>query len=95
MNEITLSDVREANDQWFSRSNKRLFGDLEYRLLTGGISKDKFLVRSTTGWTDMFGKPKRVFYKINPVNMETLKIEPMLDPEFDSLDEVKEFLKEF
>jgi len=88
----TMTDVREANESWFSRSNKSLFGDIDYRLLTGKKSKDKYLVRSTYGWTDMFGSPKKVFYKINKLDQKTLKIGNMLDPEFRTLDGVKDFL---
>ena len=97
---VTMSDVRFANESWFSRSNKRFFGDLDYRLLTGKTSKNKFLVRASNGWTDMFGQPKSVFYAINPIDPETLKIESMLtdtsgqNVRFLSLESVKEFLRE-
>ena len=90
---ITLTDVRNANGNWFSSSNKRLFGDINYRLLTGKKTGDKYLVRLTNGWSDMFGQPKRQFYKINAIDQDTLKIKNMLDPEFESMDEVRDFLK--
>jgi len=90
---VTLADVKYAQPGWFSRGNKRMFGDVNYRLLTSKYTKQKYLVRLTSQWSDMFGRPKSYIYRINPINMETLEIEPLNDKQFKSLDSVKDYLR--
>ena len=93
MKTITMLDVRLSNGNWFSLENKRFFGDINYRLLTGKQSKNKYLVRFTTAWSDMFNQDKKYFYKINEIDQETLKIGSMFDPDFKNIDSVKAYLK--
>ncbi len=88
----TLTDVRNAQPGWFSRGNKRLFGDVSYKLLHGKTSKQPFLVRSTFMWSDMFGQPKTLCYRVNTIKAD-LSIGPLIDKVFHSLDDVKEWLK--
>lgn len=88
----TLAEVRLANPGWFSRKNKRLFGDVSYRVLKGKESGKPYLVRSTCAWTDMFGLPKRLHWRINILNND-LSIGNLVDKVFNNLDHVKEWLK--
>jgi len=91
---ITLADVKQAQPQWFTRENKRFFNDVSYRVLHGKASHKPFLVRATYAWTDMFGGPKRLHYRINPLDPDTLHIQPLVDQEFKDLGEVKDWLKD-
>lgn len=88
----TLAQVKDVQRDWFSSGNKRLFGDVSYRVLHGKKSKNPFLVRKTAGWTDMFGQPKLYFFKVNPINPETLKIGSMCKEDFADIEAVKEYL---
>jgi hypothetical protein len=87
----TLSDVRAAQPEWFSRKNKRFFNDVSYKVLYGKVSHRPFLVRSTYQWSDMFGQTPRLRYRVNEIE-SNLEIGNLLDQEFVSLDEVKDFL---
>jgi len=87
----TLSDVKQANDGWFSRKNKAFFGDIDYRVLHGKDG-EPYLVRSTYQWSDMFGQPQKVSWRINLLSDE-LKIMPLVDTVFNSLDSVKDWLR--
>ncbi len=87
-----LSDVKAANPTWFTRSNKRFFNDVSYKVLHGKRSRKPFLVRSTYAWTDMFGETPRLHYRINPLD-DKLDIRPLIDTQFQTLDDVKEWLQ--
>lgn len=88
----TISEVRAAQPGWFTRSNKRFFGDVSYKVLHGKVSGKPFLIRLTAQWSDMFGQPKTYRYRVNPLK-EDLTIAPLLDVEFRDLDDVKDWLK--
>ena len=90
---MKLSEIRDSQPGWFSRKNKRFFGDLNYRVLHGKHSKKGFLVRSTFEWSDMCGGEKRISWRINEVDQETLKIRSLIDGSFRSLDSVKDYLR--
>jgi len=87
----TLSDVRAAQPEWFSRKNKRFFNDINYRVLHGKTSHKPFLVRSTYQWSDMFGQTPRVSWRVNELN-EDLSIGKLWDKQYRSLEEVKDVL---
>jgi len=87
----TMTDVRAAQPEWFSRGNKRFFGDVSYKLLHSATRKP-FLVRGTFAWTDMFNQPKRLHYRVNPLS-ETLEIQPLIDTIFSDMEAVKDWLK--
>lgn len=87
----TLTDIRQAQPGWFSRSNKRLFGDVSYKVLHGKVSKKPFLVRATYAWTDMFGSPKRLHYRVNTIN-DDRHIGNLVDKTFSDMDDVKDWL---
>jgi len=89
----TLSEVKARQPEWFSRKNKKFFGDVSYRILHGKVSKKPFLVRSTYGWSDMFGRPRVLTWHINELE-ENLEIGNLLDTVFKNLDGVKDYLKE-
>jgi len=95
---VKLSDVKAAQPDWFSLKNKRLFGDVSYRVLKGKVSGKPFLVRATYAWTDMFGQPKRLHYRVNPLR-DDLTVGPLVDGsqhpptgQFRDIDAVKDWL---
>ena len=90
---ITMSDVRNAQPNWFSRKNKRFFGDIQYWTLLGASGKP-YLLRSTFMWSDMFGRPKTVCYRVSNINPETLQIDGLIDDIFRSREDAKEWIKE-
>lgn len=87
----TLSEVKQAQPEWFSRGNKRFFNDLTYKVLHGKKSKRPFLVRKTYMWSDMFGRERRISWRINPLR-EDLTIAPLVDEIFRDYESVKEWL---
>ena len=89
-----LRKIKEAQPEWFSRSNKRFFNDKDYKGYYGKVSGNPFLVRSTYAWTDMFGQKPRLHYKINRVNPESYKIESLIDTQFTDIYAVKTWLNE-
>jgi hypothetical protein len=90
---VTLSALKEAHSTWFSPENKRFFNDVEYRVLHGKTSHKPFLVRSTYAFTNMFGKEPKLHWRINPIEPDTLKIMPLIDDQFETLEEVKDWLE--
>lgn len=93
-NRRSLSDIKQANSGWFSRGNKRFFGDVSYMAYYGKKTGKLYLVRSTYAWTDMFGSPKTLHYRINNINQDTLDIENLIDDKFDCLADVKAWIRE-
>lgn len=89
---VTLAEVKDKQVDWFSPQNKRFFGDVAYTLLHDA-DKKPFLVRQTSAWSDMFGQAKSYTFRVNRIDSGTLKIGSLLDQEFDTLEEVKDFLK--
>ena len=88
----TMSDVRAANPNWFSRDNKRFFNDVSYKVLHGKRSRKPYLVRATYQWSDMFGGQKTLRYRLNPIK-DDLSIGMLLDKQFRDLDDVKDWLQ--
>ena len=86
--------IREANPNWFSRSNKRFFHDVSYRAYYGKATGKAYLVRSTYAWTDMLEEPKRLHWRINAVSQDTLRIVGLLDDTFNDIFAVKAWLRE-
>ncbi len=99
---MTLTELKIHNPQWFSRDNKRFFGDRSYRVLHGKKTGEPYLVRSTYQWSDMLGQPKRLIWRINPIGKTGAKwgtddyysIRPLIDTEFKNHDDVKAWLRE-
>jgi|TARA_R100001530_G_C4319483_1_gene155308 hypothetical protein len=90
MNIKTLQDLKSANQQFFAKGNKRFFGDIDYRLLTGKESKTKFLIQHTYQWSDMFGGPKKAVFVVKRISTDG-KILSQVE-QFDTLAEVKNYL---
>lgn len=96
-----LRELQEQNPEWFSKKNKRFFQDRTYFFMYSGKTGNPYLVRSTYGWSDMFDKPLTLVYRINAIDSEIIdntytgkmSIGKLLDDEFDSLQDVKKFLK--
>ena len=86
-----LAHIKAVQPEWFSRENKRFFNDVSYKVLHGKVSKRPYLVRSTYAWTDMFGKPKTLHWRINEIGPD-LKIGRLIDQRFWDYDDVKEWL---
>jgi hypothetical protein len=95
----TLTDVRRANQIWFGKGQARFFGDASYKLLTAK-SGQKYLVRLSSAWSDMLGSPKTFKYFLNPIRQDDLHIESLINRanglplSFDTIDDVKDWLKE-
>ena len=89
---VTLSQVRDAQPSWFSRKNKRFFGDIQYWVLTGRSGKP-YLLRSTFMWSDMFGQPKKVCYRVSNINPETLQVNGLIDTIFHFREDAKDWIK--
>ena len=89
----TLTQVKAVQPKWFSRKNKKFFGDVRYWVLHGKRTGEPYLIRSTYAWTDMFGQKPRLHYRINRLE-DNLKISSLLDDEFENMPAVKRWLKE-
>ena len=87
-----LQQVKEANGTWFSPQNKKFFNDRQYWVRYGKISGERFLVRSTYAWTDMFDQPRILHYIINPIK-DDLTIVNLIDDVFKSMDSVNLWLR--
>lgn len=87
-----LAEVKKANRQWFAPENQEFFNDLEYGTLWSGTGA-LYLWRRTTGFSDMFDGIKKVYYRINALDQETLKIGKLEREIFKSMDEVRDYLE--
>ena len=90
-----LRDIKEANKQWFSRGDKRFFGDVSYKAYYGKKTGKAYLVRSTYAWSDIFkpDHPRVLHHRINNVNQDTLEIEHLIDQTFSDIFVVKAWLR--
>jgi hypothetical protein len=86
--------IKEANEGWFTPENKRFFNDIAYYGLYGKKTRNPYLVQETYAWTDMFGKKPRRHFRVHEVSPIYLTIDKLLDDEFATMDEVKEWLEE-
>ena len=92
MERITIADLRASNLRYFSKDNKRVFGDVDYRILHDK-QRQPYLVRSSYAFSDMFGNERTLGWYVNPIS-PTLEIMPGLDQVFATLDQVKYTLAE-
>jgi hypothetical protein len=88
---ITIAQVRAAQPEWFSRKNKRVFGDVSYKILHGKLTHKPVLVRSTYAWSDMFGGQPTLRYRVNLIN-DDLTVGKLIDEEFRDINAVKFWL---
>ena len=89
---ICLGNVKDRQPEWFSRKNKRFFGDVSYRILYGKATGNPYLVRSTYAFTDMFDQPRTLHYRVNKL-ADDLEISDLLDEVFPNLPAVKRWMK--
>jgi len=87
----TIEDLINVNKGYFSEANKIFFNDIDYRLLTSK-TKQKYLITQTYKWSDMFDGIKKACYVIKPISMDG-KIGSLIDIEFKTLSQVKNYLK--
>ena len=88
----TLAEVRAVQPNWFSRKNKRFFGDIQYWVLTGK-SGNPYLLRSTSMWSEMFGRPRQVSYRVTEIKPDTLEIGSLIDDVFKTREQAKDWIK--
>lgn len=87
----TLQQLKQVNPSWFTPENKKFFGDINYKLLTGSKSKNKFLIQRTNKFSDMFTGIKKAVYVIKPITIDG-KILPSITT-VETLKKVKQYLK--
>jgi hypothetical protein len=96
-NMVSLSDIRRVDrdrgGHWFDTGAKRFFNDISYKILHGKKTGYPFLVRSTYAWSDMFTGEKKLHYRVNEIHPSTLSIGGLIDEKFESMEHVKEWLK--
>lgn len=73
MKKLTIDDIKRANARWFSPSNRRFFGDVDYKLFAG--KSCHYILQITGMWSDMFGKQKKLFYRLIPIDNKTLLLD--------------------
>jgi len=104
-----LQYISSQNPGWFNEKNREFFNDVQYWAYHSK-SGDPYLVRSTYAFTDMFGGPKTLHYRINIIgdnnqtivmnrllnrrNKPPFQIESLIDDEFATLAEVESWLLE-
>ena len=76
-----LQDVKDKQPGWFTPANKRFFQDCRYAVRYGKHSGERFLLRSTYMWSDMFGRPKTLHYRLNCLE-DDLAIGPLVEEVF-------------
>ena len=87
----TLQQLKKVNPSWFSPENKKFFGDINYKLLTGSKSKNKFLIQHTYQFSDMFTGIKKAVFVIKPITIDG-KIGTRATT-VETIEKVKEYLK--
>mgnify|MGYP001599406724 FL=1 len=88
-----LRDVKAKQPGWFTPANKRFFQDCRYTVRYGKQSGERFLLRSTYMWSDMFGGAKTLYYRLNPLK-DDLEIGSLVDEEFSTRAEAMRWLRE-
>jgi len=88
-----LQGIKDAQPEWFSAGNKRFFVDVSYSAYYAKKTGKPFLVRSTYAWSDMLGQPRKLSYRINGINPDTLKIELLVEETFNNLCAARDWLE--
>ncbi len=89
---MTLKEVKKHNQMWFAPGNVKFAQDHNYELQLGASGK-AYLVRETSGWSDMFDGIKKRHYRINPIS-EEYKIMTLIPESFSSREAVNNWLAE-
>ena len=87
----TIQSLKRVNKSYFTPENKRFFQDINYKVLTGGKSKTRFLIQHTYQWSDMFDGIKKAVFVVKPITTEG-KILPTVET-LKELNQVKQYMK--
>jgi len=87
----TINALKQANQSYFTPENKRFFNDINYKVLTGGKSKTRFLIQHTYQFSDMFDGVKKAVFVVKPISVEG-KILPTIET-LKELNQVKQYIK--
>lgn len=95
---ITLQEIINKQPEWFNKGNRKFFGDRSYWLRYSNKG-NRYLVRSTYAWTDMFGSKKTLYYCINNINNDLtisgfVEDSNFLHIRFENMEDVNKWLKE-
>jgi len=86
-----IQELKQANQSYFTPENKRFFNDINYKVLTGGKSKTRFLIQHTYQFSDMFDGIKKAVFVVKPITVEG-KILPTVET-LKELNQVKQYMK--
>ena len=87
----TIQSLKRLNKSYFTPENKRFFNDINYKVLTGGKSKTRFLIQHTYQFSDMFDGVKKAVFVVKPISVEG-KILPTIET-LKELNQVKQYMK--
>mgnify|MGYP003142072585 FL=1 len=87
----TFQELKQVNQSYFTPENKRFFNDINYKVLTGGKSKTRFLIQHTYQFSDMFDGIKKAVFVVKPISIEG-KILPTVET-LKELNQVKQYMK--
>ena len=87
----TIQSLKRVNKSYFTPENKRFFNDINYKVLTGGKSKTRFLIQHTYQFSDMFDGVKKAVFVVKPISVEG-KILPTIET-LKELNQVKQYMK--
>ena len=91
--ESLIAQIKDHNPHWFTPENKRFFNDISYYGLYGKKSGLPYLVQYTNAWTDMFGGKVLPHFRVHTIK-EDGDIDKLLDEEFKTMEDVKEWMEE-
>jgi len=87
----TIQSLKRVNKSYFTPENKRFFQDINYKVLTGGKSKTRFLIQHTYQWSDMFDGIKKAVFVIKPITVDGKILETV--ETLKELNQVKQYMK--
>ena len=86
-----IQELKQANQSYFTPENKRFFNDINYKVLTGGKSKTRFLIQHTYQFSDMFDGVKKAVFVVKPIAVDG-QILPTVET-LKELNQVKQYMK--
>ena len=87
----TIQSLKRVNKSYFTPENKIFFNDINYKVLTGGKSKTRFLIQHTYQFSDMFDGVKKAVFVVKPISAEG-KILPTVET-LKELNQIKQYMK--
>jgi hypothetical protein len=88
---VTMSELRAAHGDWFTRANKRFFGDRQYKIIN--YRGKAWLAQEASGWSDMGGGSKSYHWRLRPIAPD-LTMGQVVDKKFIDFEDCKEWVKE-